>query len=466
MKYFKNFQKRFILSKSNDEDLGRREYILNILVSGAIFLALVSFLLLLYDKMSIGEAYRGLSPLVSFMILLLFVWIYVISRKGYVAAASRFFLLLFLVPTTYFLYRWGVDLPIGLLFAALIIIISGVLISTKYAFKITIFLTIYLLALTWLQSNYLIKPNLYWKLETINIGTVFVFAIILFLIAIVSWLSNREIEKSLLRARRSEAELKNERDNLEKTVEKRTQELKLVQLEKMAQLSRFAEFGRLSSGLFHDLINPLTAVSMYLGNVEKESGDNLSAAKLSLSQAISVTKKMEDFVIAIRKQIQKQDTKKSFCLNEEIMQCVQIFSYKARKIGVNMIFEAKKDIRTYGDQIKFSQLTSNLLSNAIDSCEGMPEMKGEKLVSIKLEEDHGVACLTVEDNGCGIPEGMVEKIFDPFFTTKTSGRGTGIGLSSSRHIAEQDFGGAISIESNVGKGTVFKVVFPLNNRVN
>jgi len=73
--------------------------------------------------------------------------------------------------------------------------------------------------------------------------------------------------------------------------------------------------------------------------------------------------------------------------------------------------------------------------------------------------------IRVQDNGPGIPEGIMDKIFDPFFTTKEPGKGTGLGLFVSQRIVES-FGGRILVESESGKGTTFKVLLPFGGYCN
>jgi two-component system NtrC family sensor kinase len=67
------------------------------------------------------------------------------------------------------------------------------------------------------------------------------------------------------------------------------------------------------------------------------------------------------------------------------------------------------------------------------------------------------------DSGSGISRDNIKKIYDPFFTTKTAGKGTGLGLSVSYGIV-QEHGGSISVESNVGRGTAFRLEFPLSRK--
>ena len=73
-----------------------------------------------------------------------------------------------------------------------------------------------------------------------------------------------------------------------------------------------------------------------------------------------------------------------------------------------------------------------------------------------------VVCASVIDTGCGIQPEDLEKIFDPFFTTKDPDKGTGLGLSISLKILE-NFGGKIEVESQVGKGSAFKILLPVSS---
>ena len=111
---------------------------------------------------------------------------------------------------------------------------------------------------------------------------------------VIAWLSNREIEKSLKRARRSEAALKVERDALEITVEARTRQLREAQADQLSQLYRFAEFGQISSGLFHDLVNPLNAMSLNMENILSiQDHATVSEMRERIERAMGSAKRME-----------------------------------------------------------------------------------------------------------------------------------------------------------------------------
>lgn len=236
-------------------------------------------------------------------------------------------------------------------------------------------------------------------------------------------------------------------------------ELKKTQIEKISQLYRFAEFGRLSSGFFHDIVNPLTVISLNLNKIQKTEKKEIINAKSYLTKAISATKRIEDFLIIIKKQIAKQENKTQFLLFEEIKQAIQILSFKARKAKVRIYLLAAKDIGTYGNSIKFSQIITNLISNAIDSYEKI-NSNNQKIV-IKLRKKEDQILLTVQDWGSGINPKIINKIFEPCFTTKNFNKGTGIGLYTTKNIVENDFNGDIEVKSEKEKGTKFSIKFPI-----
>ncbi len=280
--------------------------------------------------------------------------------------------------------------------------------------------------------------------------------IIFFVIATITWLSNHEMEKSLARLRKSEAELKEERDTLEIKAEQRSKELKEAQAEKMDQVYRFAEFGRISSGLFHDLINPLNAVSL---NLSKTDG-TAEETKQYVSNAVRAAKKLEDLVVAVRKQLAREETKTLFLIEQEIQHVIEVLSHKAQKANVELRFTPRSDIRMFGDAIKFNQIVLNLVANGIDACmpptaELVPVSLADRWVQISLVEELEIIIMIVEDNGVGIPEHHMSKIFEPFFTTKNYG--LGLGLTIARQMINANKG-EISCTSDNETGTTFIII--------
>jgi len=461
----KRFFKKIISPKSEDEDSRRQEYIFNIIAFGSITLLIIANGISIIESIAL-EKYRGMSPYATLAILSWFVFLFYLSRRGRFRLASYFLLSAFFLLATYAAFTWGVEIQVALLFFVLIIVMSGILISSRFAFAITVISSLALLLINYLHVNSLVTPNTYWKTDSAGIADVIMFGTIFGIIATVSWLSNNQIEKSLVRARKSEADLRDERDSLEIKVDQRTKELKEVQAEKMAQLYRFAEFGRISSGLFHDLINPLNAVSLNLGKTDGTAEET----KQYVGNAVRAAKKLEDLVVAVRKQLAREETKALFLVEEEIGHVIEVLSHKAQKANVELRFTPISDIQIFGDAIKFNQIVLNLVANGIDACmpptaELVPVSLADRWVQISLVEEPEIIIMIVEDNGVGIPEHHMSKIFEPFFTTKINGQGIGIGLSMAKRIVEKDFGGVLIAKSEAGRGSSFKVSLPLHKQV-
>jgi two-component system NtrC family sensor kinase len=84
------------------------------------------------------------------------------------------------------------------------------------------------------------------------------------------------------------------------------------------------------------------------------------------------------------------------------------------------------------------------------------------IIKISTSRANGYVRISVSDNGCGIPEKIRSRIFEPFFTTKPVGKGSGQGLAIAHAIVVKKHGGQITFESEVGKGTTFHIILPLD----
>jgi signal transduction histidine kinase len=408
-------------------------------------------------------------PLIyTLLILFFFILLLILSKRGFIKIAAWLLVLAYSLPMFYSFIRWGADLPAALLLAVLIVTLSGILIGANLVIISTAAISAFLIVLTYLRANGLVAVNSYWRAEKHELGDALAYAILLIIIALIAWLYARSIHRALQRAQHSEAELKQERDQLEVRVKERTEQLRQSEAEKLNQLYRLAEFGRLSSGIFHDLINPLTAISLNLEQINEKTENKLVNTKSSLDQALLATHKMENLIASIKKQIQLEGGCSLFTLNEEIEQILQILSYKARRAKVQVTFAADDQIQSYGDMIKFGQIISNLLANAIEACETVADQLADPAghypeVQITLKQQDGQAVIIVNDQGAGISPDNFTKIFEPFFSTKKeAGRGLGLGLASTKDIIEKCFDGTIAVDSRVGAGSKFTVSLPLN----
>jgi signal transduction histidine kinase len=480
-----NLFKKFIQPRSDSEDEKRKEFILNSILGGSIILLAIFDLFIAYDSLVEGQKYPGIHFIPFSGIVIFFCFLLLLSRKGYARSASYILVGFYFLAATYGMYRWGTGMQMALLTYVLIIVISSILVSTRFGFLVTLFLSMSIITISHLQLNGVILADWYWKFEPEHTHAE-QFSIMFFLIMTISWLSNREIEKSLRRARKSERELIQERNQLESTVEKRTADLKQAQIEKVSELYRFAEFGRLSSGLFHDLMNPLTGVALNiqaLNEAAQPDNSKIAETKHYLEKAVNASKRMESFISTIQKQIGSQKILQLFSPDEEIRQAIELLEYKARKADVRIIFksvskvEPASKVTLYGNALKFHQIAINLISNAIESYEdedgdkdnknrgsiNKPENRyREKNILVELKRNNSdMVILSVQDSGCGIHPQILPEIFNPFFTTKAQHRGTGLGLSTTKTAVEKYFNGTINVTSKPGEGSTFTAYLPI-----
>lgn len=159
------------------------------------------------------------------------------------------------------------------------------------------------------------------------------------------------------------------------------------------------------------------------------------------------------FVESFRKVSRISPPQKSWVeLNNIIVDLQQLYQHAY----ISFLTEDKHE-QIYVDQNQIEQVLINLIKNAIEACETVPNPH----IKIKTHTDRPTNCFYIEisDNGTGMPSNVAEQIFVPFYTTKSSG--SGIGLSVCRQIISMH-GGRISVDSKEGEGTKFTVMLPNN----
>lgn len=451
--------KKIVSSRSFDKDKARRGFILNVLSLGLAFLTFIGFIHSSITRIINLNSESSVHPLIIGVFVLFFSLLLYLSKRGKETVAAVIFIAFLYFSGLYTVVKWGADVPQALLIFALIIVMGGILISTRFALFVTAVVSFSLLTISYLQAEHLFKPSVSWRLLPHNFGDTILRVATLVVIMIVSWLFNREIERALRRARASEAALRRQNEDLEIIVQERTKKLQQMELDKLMQMYRFAEFGRMASGLFHDLVNHLSLVSLNLDRLNEQS-KRLSKEEIAvlIDRTMSGTKRLEDFVLTARKQMQNQEVFQLFSLNYEIEQVLQLLSYKLKKEHITLEYKSSRDREIFGSPVKFSQVITNLVINAIDAYDGSKKKEKQILVHMKSHQKNTI--ITIQDWGVGIAEDALPKIFDPLFTTKSFEKGTGLGLAVCKDIMEKDFKGSIAVESDNRQGTIFTLVFP------
>lgn len=428
----------FIKPKADEEDERRREFLLNVILCS--FLSLLFLLTLIYidNGLNYPLEYKVLSALCLLLIWGTFSSLLYLSRRGWVRTSAYGLIGLITLFSTMGAVEWGFDLPAVIISYLLIIVISGILFNISVGIQTTIVLTLLIFSIGYYQTH-IEMPNLYWRMEDPEMIDALSFSLELFFIMGLAWLSNNEMNKSLKRARDSEERLSNE-------------------LERVMRVYHFAEFGKLSSGAFHDLMNPLTSISLNLKEIENDVHPDIGDAKKYLDIAIHASRRMENFIVALGKQIKSNDAITRFILNEEIEHAIDLMSFKARKSKCEISFVAEEEIEAFGNSLSFYQTMVTLVSNAIDAYED--NSRHNKPITIDLSRDQSSVLVKISDQGCGMSKEIVDKIFDPFFTTKPGNKGLGLGLAVSKERIEKDLNGTLSVSSNKDHGSTFTISIP------
>ena len=238
----------------------------------------------------------------------------------------------------------------------------------------------------------------------------------------------------------------------------------------LIQASKMATLGEMSTGVAHELNQPLNAILIGSDLLKKmvARGENLDpelAGKVSLEIAAQV-ERAANIINHLREFGRKSDLDEleKVNINKPIEDVFTVLGQqlKLRQIKVNLDLDENVP-PIMGVRNRLEQVFINLVMNARDAIEEKREMTpGEALegvLSISSYQENGKVVAVVRDNGNGMPESVKEKIFEPFFTTKEVTKGTGLGLSISYGIIK-DYEGTIEVESTAGSGSSFKISFP------
>ncbi len=421
----------------------------------------------LISKWQLGNGYRGGSLfLVVFISILLFIALQ-LFRKGYAKIVTGFFLCLLFLINLFIVYTSGATNIFAIMFTIIYIIFASVILKGWNFFSSILLFLICYTVLGVSEVKNVIEPNINWKTAPTSYGDIVSVTIVLAVITLIFWIFNNELRKNIEMLKESELMIKKERDLLEEKVVERTKQLQVEQAERINQLSRFAEFGRLANGIFHDLINPLTALSLNLNQIKKFE---TSATELDeyINGALIAANNMNKLIGSSKNYLQHKIHNSSFCVKNEVEDICQILKLKAQKIGVKLVSFVPNNIVIYGNRTRFSQLMSNLILNAIEayncSKKNMNNFK-QKQIEISSELNKQNITITVKDYACGIDPNIKITTFEPFYSSKSNFGNTGIGLTMCKDIVESDFSGTIDVESKHLKGSKFIITIPNNRKI-
>jgi PAS domain S-box-containing protein len=248
--------------------------------------------------------------------------------------------------------------------------------------------------------------------------------------------------------------------DITEVVEKETQ---LIQAGKMTTL------GVMAAGMAHEINQPLNVIQVCAdfflkmlrrGQVIADEDLKTMANDIvaNVDRAAGVIKHVRDF--ARQSELVRSKVK----INDPIKDVFKVLGHQLKVHDIDVALDLDPDIPDItAEHNRLEQVFINLVSNAIDAMDEKISQPGSqnspKRLSIKSFVENDQVMVHVTDTGTGMSEEVKNKIFEPFFTTKKVGKGTGLGVSISYGIVK-DYSGRIEIDSEIGKGTTFKLIFP------
>ncbi len=251
-------------------------------------------------------------------------------------------------------------------------------------------------------------------------------------------------------------------EHLNATLEQRVKEEVAKNREKdhlLIQQSRLAAMGEMMHNIAHQWRQPLTALSIILGNIRDDYRyQELTPAALDgwVRKAHRLLHGMSATIDDFRDFFRPDQEPKEFDIGQAVDDAMAIMktTLDSQHIAVTQMLAT--GLKAYGYPNQFAHAVLNLIANARDAIQLNQIQDGR--IEIRLEATGNLARLTVQDNAGGIPIDILARIFDPYFTTKE--QGTGIGLYMTKMIIDRNLKGAIEV-ANLGEGALFTLSLPL-----
>jgi len=254
-----------------------------------------------------------------------------------------------------------------------------------------------------------------------------------------------------------------ERAQLLHEAERREQALREKQAQ-LVQSAKLASLGELTTGVAHELNNPLNNINLILGNLIDQVHDEpvqhegfLLPLKLAMAQVLKASTIINHLRAFGRMAPMERGP---VSVNEALKSAVDLMQEQLRLRAIQLTASwSPANPIVLGNRIQLEQVFLNLLTNARDAVESSPK----KSIVLSSAVHEGTIEIVFQDSGTGISVEHQGRIFDPFFTTKPVGEGTGLGLSISYGIIKEHRG-HISVQSHPGAGATFTIHLPVLNR--
>lgn len=332
------------------------------------------------------------------------------------------------------LLYWGLHAAIGLFASSFVIMLAGVLLGSRAALPTSLTVVSMLFITQFIHATQIISPNLERIPDHPTLFDVVSYVTILGVFSLITWMSDRQREKTLQRALSAEEKVRAQKNIITQKLEKQSARLRQTQLKEMQQLYKFATLGQSTAATLHELSNHLSILNLDIDDIKQQHKNSQA-----IENAQEGIEHINLMVRQIRRKMNSYDDIKPFRIDSVIHNILkdQSDKFKVKQIQLRYTSSSLGGTKINGDPLALTQIITVLISNALDACCELPSGK----VIIQLENSENTLHISIIDNGIGISESIKSKLFSPTLSSKPAG--LGVGLYIARHLAESQFQGSL-----------------------
>jgi len=258
----------------------------------------------------------------------------------------------------------------------------------------------------------------------------------------------------------NQAALQAANDMLEIRVQERTAELRAAQ-DELVHTGKLAALGQMSAGIVHELNQPLAALQTAADNaILLVDRGSIGDARGNLFRIGELVRRLGRLTGQLRVFAYKSSSPlDAVSVEQAVAESLKILAARVKEGGVDVSTLIDAGLRVVADQTRLEQMLCNIVGNALDAVESVEQ----KSIVLRATREGGqtVRCrIAISNSGPAIPPDILQRMFEPFVTTKPPGKGLGLGLMLSNHIA-RSFGGELRARNLMPSGAEFVVLLPL-----
>lgn len=266
----------------------------------------------------------------------------------------------------------------------------------------------------------------------------------------------REIRQRLA----SQAALQAAHDMLETRVQERTAELRAAQ-DELVHAGKLAALGQMSAGIVHELNQPLAALQTAADNaISYVDRGSIGDARGNLTRIGELVRRLGRLTSQLRVFAYKSSGPlDTVSIDHAMAETLKILAGRVKEGGVDVVTDIDSNLCVLADQTRLEQLFCNIVANALDAVENVAQKS--ILIRARREDEQAARCrIAISNSGPAISPDVLQRMFEPFVTTKPPGKGLGLGLMLSNHIA-RSFGGELRARNLGPSGAEFIVILPI-----